>query len=117
MRFVLFLFLVATFSINAGSIAWAQKKPAPKKASENIRKPQQLSELEQDEEDAMAVAETSNCRITVISVRHSGYSDMHQLFTTAKDKAECERKSQIHRTNLYPNEVKTKKITVKFLGN
>ena len=77
------------------------------------RKPQ--LEMTYEEEEALNVIENSNCKILITTLRQSGLSEVQQLFTRAKSAEDCERMAQPHRHNLFPDQVKKKTVTTKFL--
>lgn len=78
---------------------------------ESKRKPQ----MSYEEEEAQNIMANSNCLIIITTVRKSGISEVQTLHTTAESAEECARKTQPHRYNMYPDQIKTKKVTYRFL--
>lgn len=90
---------------NAKEVPRTKQRPFPFATSEPIG-------YVQDEEEQRTPG--TNCVITIRSERKSGVKDVENLYTSAKSKAECANKSKVHRINYFPDQIKTKKVSIRY---
>ena len=113
MKLVLSFLMIVSFSSYAFAKKGSPEKKAAPTANLDSRKPQQ--DVSGEESYAESVKATSNCLVTVTTVRVSGASDVQQFYSQAASKEECEKRAKPHRPNLYPDLVKSKLVSVKYL--